>query len=108
MTNSAFVLDLSRPVPLHEFLLPAADMIIPSYRACVENPALSSKRHRIVRQPNATANEEFFSSANLLNQRLAPSLTLPYPDTDFYPSLSHDRLKLLMLLLCFNISLPLS
>jgi hypothetical protein len=64
MTNSAFVLDLSRPVPLHEFLLPAADMIIPSYRACVENPALSSKRHRIVRQPNATANEEFFSTFN--------------------------------------------
>ena len=79
MTNSAFVLDVSRPVPLEEFLLPAADMGIPSYRACIENPALSSKRHRIVRQPNATANEESFSSANLPNSRLRSSPSLPYP-----------------------------
>ncbi len=67
MTNSAFVMDWSRPVPLEEFFLPAADVTIPAYRACVEHPDLRSRRFRITRQPNATANEQKFSSANLLN-----------------------------------------
>ena len=66
MTNSAFVMDWSRPVPLEEFFLPAADVTIPAYRACVETPELKSRRFRITRQPNATANVKRFSSASPL------------------------------------------
>ena len=63
MSNSAFVLDWSRPVPLHEFFLPLADVSLPAYRACTKVKELKNKRWRMSRQPNATANQEWFSSA---------------------------------------------
>ena len=66
MTSSAFVMDWSRPVPVEEFFLPVADVTIPAYRACVAHPDLHSRRFRITRQPNATANEQMYSSAKLL------------------------------------------
>ena len=85
MTNSAFVLDWSRPVPLEEFFLPAGAVTIPAYQACTEDKQLSSKRHRIVRQPNATANEQVFSSESLLvdpqpGPSCAPSPASTTPD----------------------------
>ena len=43
MSNSAFVLDWSRPVPLHEFFLPLADVSLPPYRACTQMKALEQQ-----------------------------------------------------------------
>ncbi len=63
MSSSAFVLDWSRPVPLEEFFLPLTETSLPAYRACTVMPELQNKRWRIVAQRNATANEEWFSSA---------------------------------------------
>jgi len=63
MSSSAFVLDWSRPVPLEEFFLPLTETSLPAYRACTRMPELQNKRWRIVAQGNATANEQWFSSA---------------------------------------------
>jgi len=76
MTNSAFVLDWSRPVPLNEFFLPLTDVTMPSYRACTQMKELRCLRWRILRQETAVDNDQWFSGARDLDPNLLPVPTL--------------------------------